>query len=453
MYQNTTINSVLMIHVGMDVRIQGNIQSPAVPVWAGNITVVDHGSVALRHMALQGSMSLLAGSQGTGTDVFLGSVYVDHEAALTLYGSILRGPISVSGVAKLDRCSLEKTRATSFYGSVELRQPTGVVVGLTVTGGSFYSDPGLNFTGLTIFDNVEVALTGATLDSNVQLGLSANCTIESSSITEDTTFELLNGSTLNLRLLSVPYGVLESARDFATAGTLLNLTNVSISDHIDWAPVTGTLETMSPNAKSVHQTTDDFHAGDTHGCDDDRRFEPPSSQDQPNWASQMKFLTVDYQCSSDARAARLARCAPRYHSNAPPPCNVTRGGLCVGRPDGYYSNEVCVVHVNVFGGAANLGTQSRGVQAKQTVPFYTAGSFDYLVAPGYGYKGNGVYWKGEPEKFYSDPTLSNRGQDLSGSFWLRDGDLLIWNSAANVGTPGEKRTAPYGHPAWEICLQ
>ena len=108
-----------------------------------------------------------------------------------------------------------------------------------------------------------------------------------------------------------------------SAGSTLRLSAVTLPESLDWGALTSTM---------------------TVGDDGSKTVDPPGSLDA------LPHFIVSSGCSANTGY-------PDYTctGDTTPPCEVSEGGRCVGRPNGYLPNERCDIAVGGGGGGV-LGT-------------------------------------------------------------------------------------------------
>ena len=130
------------------------------------------------------------------------------------------------------------------------------------------------------------------------------------------------GSTLTLASMTVPFQVWAAADDaLADPGSTMRFESVRIGGYASWGELTG---------------TEIIEADGTKTKDPPNLGSPASGTFIVTSGCSAKGLTNgrDYGCIDDT-----------------PPCNVTRGGRCVGRTEGYGPYEDCAITVGGGGGA------------------------------------------------------------------------------------------------------
>ena len=206
------------------------------------------------------------------------------------------------------------------------------------------------------------------------------------------------GSTLSLASMAVPFSVWTAMEDaLADPGSIMRFESVRIDGYASWGELTG-MEIIE--------------------ADGTRTKDPPTLGLAPSSG----IFVVTSGCSNAAGYVGVhslptaEACANGDHT---PPCKVTRGGRCVGRPAGYGPREKCVITVG--GGGGMLGPCA----------VFDMSFLDFVTLPG-----------GE----------TYTRSDCPANVALAAGDTIVWDSSGNSqGSVGADLHGAYDCSAQGIC--
>jgi hypothetical protein len=121
----------------------------------------------------------------------------------------------------------------------------------------------------------------------------------------------------------------------ADAGRRLILLEVSVPQRPQWGELTGAVTTLQ--VINEYDTPSVTSRWDVHTSQGRRIYEPPDLFPRPTFV-----VESGHSCTTVEQDAYPVNCLEWDNT---PPCSVSEGGRCVGRPDGYMPNEDCEIAV------------------------------------------------------------------------------------------------------------
>ena len=178
--------------------------------------------------------------------------------------------------------------------------------------------------GFTVQERGSLALAGVVVAGPVSV-LGGGTASLSGCVLEDSVSLMTTSGSLSLASVAVPATVLGAAQNqLSGAGSTLRLAMVTVPELPDVGELAGTM---------------------TVGGDGSKAVDPPRfGQQNPG------IFTVSWGCSDTGGTMNCGPGRCTSDGNDIPPCTVSEGGRCVGRPGGYGPTEYCEIAVGGGGG-------------------------------------------------------------------------------------------------------